>query len=407
MISSSSSVPNRRTLLSGVTRPRQTLPRMPMIATFLGFSLLFVISSCNSGSSGPPPRVTIAKVTDRGTIRTNSRILGRDGGSSALFQGYSVWLYGDTFLSDPDAEGRGLISDSWSYTTDLNAQDGITGFQERVDSTGAPTMILPESAAEQAFNAAHNGNPCQQQPCGARWALWPSAMVADNAANRALIFYMVVSAKPGSFNFQGIGNSVASWQNFQDQPQRPPLNPPVVADHPDLLFKEDEPNFGTTAFIQSGTLFVYGCGTPINGADKGCRLAKVPPASAEDRSAWMYYAGSGKWSASITDAVSAFTGGSISSVSWNDYLQSYVAVYSPPFSQDVNLRTSPNPEGPWSGEITAFTALQPAGGGNVYDALAHPEYNVGGGQTMFISYSRATGGFTSEVRLVALQLSKP
>lgn len=267
-------------------------------------------------------------------------------------------------------------------------------------------MILPESAAEQAFNAAHSGNPCPQQPCGARWALWPSTIVADTIANRALIFYMVVSAKPGSFNFQAVGNSVASWQNFQAQPQRPTVNPAVVADHPDLLFNENEPNFGTSAFIQNGTLFVYGCGTPTNGADKGCRLAKVPPANAQDRNAWRYYAGSGKWSASITDAVAVFTGGSISSVSWNDYLQSYVAVYSPPFSQDVKLRTSANPEGSWSSEITAFTAMQPVGGGNVYDALAHSEYNMAGGQTMLISYSRATGQFTSEVRLVALQLSK-
>jgi len=396
----SSSIRNPRTLLSGVTCFNRARHRVSVFA-------LLAISGCSLGSSGPAPDVAITKVTDMGTIATNPRILGRDGGYSALFQGYSVWLYGDTFLSSPDAEGRGLISDSWSFTTDLNAQDGISGFQERVDATGAPTMILPESAIEQAFNAAHSGNPCQQQPCGARWALWPSAIVVDTNANRALIFYMVVSAMPGNFNFQSVGNSVASWQNFQDQPQRPTLNPPIVADHPDLLFKEDEPNFGTAALIRSGTLFVYGCGTPINGADKGCRLAKVAPASAQDRSAWMYYAGSGKWSSSIADAVSVFNGGSISSVSWNDYLQGYVAVYSPPFSQNVKMRTSPNPEGPWSNEITAFTAMQPVGGGNVYDAIAHSEYNVGGGQTMFISYSRSTGAFTSEVRLVSVGLSRP
>jgi hypothetical protein len=34
-----------------------------------------------------------------------------------------------------------LISDSWSYTTDLNAQNGITGFQECKDSTGATRRL--------------------------------------------------------------------------------------------------------------------------------------------------------------------------------------------------------------------------------------------------------------------------
>jgi hypothetical protein len=55
--------------------------------------------------------------------------LGRDGGYSAVFQGYSVWLYRDTFLAVPNAKGFTLISDSWSYTKDLNAQNGITGFR--------------------------------------------------------------------------------------------------------------------------------------------------------------------------------------------------------------------------------------------------------------------------------------
>jgi hypothetical protein len=133
--------------------------------------------------------LSIATVQDLGVIPTNPDILGRDGGYSALFQGYSVWLYGDTFLAKANAEDQTLISDSWSFTTDLNAQSGITGFQERLDSAGAPTMILPLTPAEQAFNQAHNVNNCQAQPCGARWALWPSSIVVNPSDGSALIFY--------------------------------------------------------------------------------------------------------------------------------------------------------------------------------------------------------------------------
>jgi len=344
--------------------------------------------------------------TDLGTIPTNPDILGRDGGFSAQFQGYSVWLYEDTFLASPNADGRGLISDSWSYTTDLNAQGGITGFQERMDSTGAPSMILPETADEYAFNQAHNGNPCQVQPCGARWALWPSTVVSDTANNRALVFYGVVYALPGSFNFQGLGSSVAVWQDFNQQPQRPTFNPPIVAGHSDLMFNQNEPGFGTAAFISAGTLYIYGCGVPANSADKGCRLAKVDPGSVLDPSAWTYYAGNGNWSSQLGNAISVIPDVNIMSVSWNSYLQQYVAVYSQLFSQNVMMRTSPNPEGPWSREVTAFVAQQPASG-NVYDAHAHAEYDANGGQTIYVTYSRATGAFTSEVRLVAVQLQKP
>lgn len=363
------------------------------------------LSSCNS-NSGPPPDLMVAKATDLGTIPTNPDILGRDGAYSAVFQGYSVWLYGDTFLAHPNAEGFGLISDSWSFTKDLNAQDGISGFEERLDSVGAPTMILVETPEEQAFNAAHNGNPCAEQPCGARWALWLSSMVTDTSGNQALVFYMVVYAQPGSFNFQSSGNSVALWQNFQQLPQRPTFNPPIVAEHPDLMFNQNEPNFGTAAFISGGTLYVYGCGTPTNGTDKGCRLGKVDPGSVQARNAWTFYAGNGNWSSQLGDAIPVFNGSGIVSVSWNAFLQQYVAVYSPPFSQNVMMRTAPNPEGPWSSEGVAFVAMQPVQG-NVYDAHSHSEYDANGGETIFVTYSRWTGTLSSEVRLVSVQLQRP
>lgn len=204
----------------------------------------------------------------------------------------------------------------------------ISGFQERLDSSGAPSMILPETAAEYAFNQAHNGNPCQVQPCGARWALWPASMVVDTTNDQALVFYMLVSGLPGNFNLRGVGNSVAIWQNFSQQAQRPSFNPPVVPDHPDLMFAGNEPNFGTASLMVKGALYVYGCGMPTNSSDKECRLAKVDRANVLNRNAWAFYAGSGNWSSQLSDAVSVIPDANILSVSWNDYLQQYVAIYS-------------------------------------------------------------------------------
>jgi len=99
--------------------------------------LIFGLSGCSfypSPSSGPSTPSSVATVQDLGVIPTNPDILGRDGGYSALFQGYSIWVYGDTFLAKANAEDQTLLSDSWSLAADLNAQDGITGFQERLDS---------------------------------------------------------------------------------------------------------------------------------------------------------------------------------------------------------------------------------------------------------------------------------
>jgi len=340
-------------------------------------------------------------VTDLGVVKTNRDIMGRDGGSSALFQGYSIWLYGDTFLEKPDALGRGLISNTWSYTKDMDAHNGISGFRERTDSNRAPTMLVPETPEERVFNQAHEGDSCKQQPCGERWAIWPPAIVADPVRNRALIFYMLVHAKPGDFNFQSVGASIAVLHDLQGPAQRSSYGPSLVAGHPDLMFGQNDPNFGTTAFINGGTLYVYGCGTPTNGGDTGCRLGRVDAGQALDRGAWTFYARNGQWSSQIADAVPVFDASSIVSVWWNSFLQKYVAVYSKAFSENIVMRTAPAPEGPWSDEMPLFTAMKPAEG-NVYDAHAHPEY--GNGQTIYVTYSRATAPFRSEVRLVAVRL---
>jgi hypothetical protein len=369
----------------------------------IGVALLAVLGTLSCGSSGPPANLAVVQAADLGAIGNNPKILGRDGGYSGMFAGNSVWVYGDTFLANPNAEGDTLISDSWASTSNLNASAGITGFQEREDAAGAPAMLLSYTAAEQAFNAAHQGNPCQQQPCGARWALWPGPVVADTARNRALVFYQLVMAQPGNFNFVAVGYSVAIWQNFADPPQRPTINP--TADHPDLLFGQNEPNFGVAAFADgdTDTLYAYAC----NGSnlDVPCVLGRVALESVLDRSAWNFYAGGGNWSSNVKDAVTVMNAAPIMNVSWNDYLQSYVAVYNAPFSPHVMMRTAPKPEGPWSREVTAFDALAALNGGSsVHDAQAHPEFNGNGGQVMYVTYSHSTGAFTSELRLVSVEL---
>jgi hypothetical protein len=175
--------------------------------------LLLGVVACNNAvgprdPTGPPPNLTVAQVTDMGTLPQGANVMGRDGGYSGEFGGRSVWLYSDTFLSKPNALGRTLISDSWAWTTDLHS------FQKRNDTTGDPAMFLPETPAETQFNQAHLNTD------GQRWALWLAAIVADTARNRALIWYSVVHAAPGSFTFYSTGTSVATWSQFDQSPVR-------------------------------------------------------------------------------------------------------------------------------------------------------------------------------------------
>jgi hypothetical protein len=404
-----------------MTKKTSVLIRTPTLCAVLrgagasvAFAALATLSACGDGggdspaSSGPPLQGVLAvHAADIGTLPQNLDIWGRDEAYSASFQGHSIWLYGDTFLRNPDVSGRTALSNTWSYTSSFDASHGIGGFQERTDSVGSPSWLIQETPDEKAFNLEHSPDPttgaCQVQPCGAGWSIWPSAMITDPVSNHGLVFYTVQSV-PATGGFQGVGSSVAIWSSFDQLPQRPTFSPAIVADHSDLMFSQSEPTFGSAAVISNGVLYVYGCGNSLDGLDKGCRVGKVAPATVQDRTTWLFSAGNGNWSSSVSQAVPVFNGLDILSVAWNAYLQRYVAVYSSLFSQNVVMRTSPAPEGSWSDELLLFTAMSPVDGGNTYDAQAHSEYDANGGQTIYVTYSRSLGNFRSEVRLVSVSL---
>jgi Domain of unknown function (DUF4185) len=338
-----------------------------------------------------------------GTVSQSALIVGRDGGGSGLLWGLSVWLFGDTASSVSDAEGQTFHSNSFSFTTSLSAASGIA-LSDRTDASGAPAYFLAPTDDEAAFIAAHQGDTCSEQPCGARYAAWPGAPLFDAARNRALVPYGLVWAAPGDFNFYGVGQSFAVWSDFSSLPERPVVSPGAA--HPTLLFAQDEPGFGTAAVIAGDALFAFGC--VQDGLTFHCLLGQVDLPSVFDRSAWRFWDGA-EWSASLTSAQPVFDASSIVTVQFNAYLGQWTALYSAPLSNDVMVRTAPALTGPWSDALRLFTADRKGMGGTSYDATPHAEYAENGGQVLYISYSRPNGNglFGSEFALERVSLEKP
>ena len=81
-----------------------------------------------SGASGPPAGLSVVHTQDLSATGTNPKISGREGGYSGVFAGNSVWLYSDTFLASPNAEGQTLISDSWAFTAALVVGDTLYAY---------------------------------------------------------------------------------------------------------------------------------------------------------------------------------------------------------------------------------------------------------------------------------------
>ena len=271
-----------------------------------------------------------------------------------------------------------------------------------VDAAGVPTMLLPPTPEEAAFNAAHRGESCAEEPCGARWGIWPGALVVDPATDRALVFFHKIYAEIGQWSFHTVGSGVAIWDDFEAGPVRAVARP--EAEHPTLMFDADEPAFGSAALICGGHLYVWSCESDAT-LGKPCHVARVAPSEVLDRAAWRYWNG-GAWSSSMGSAVSVFDGNDILSISELPLTGGLLALYSDPMTHDVMLRTADRPEGPWSGERFVFSAERALSDeGWVYDALAHAEYAREDGAVQLVSYSRTTGFLTFEVRLVEVRLA--
>jgi hypothetical protein len=352
---------------------------------------------------GTPPAAQVQSATELGTVSQTALIVGRDGGRSGLLWGLSVWLFGDTFSSVADADGQTLHGNSFAFTGSLSADGGIE-LTERPDASGAPTYLLSPTDDEAAFIAAHAGDPCQEQPCGARYAAWPGAPLFDTTRNRAVIPYGLVWAAPGDFNFYGVGQSFALWTDFSSLPDRPVVAP--GAPHPTLLFGQDEPGFGSAVAIDGEALYAFAC--VQDGLTFHCLLGQVDLGSVLDRSAWTYWDGAG-WSTSITSAQPVFDASSIVSVQFNSFLGVWTAVYSAPLTNDVMLRTAPALVGPWSDELHLFTADRIGMAGTSYDAAPHTELAENGGQVLYVSYSRPNGNglFGADFAIERVVLAKP
>jgi hypothetical protein len=359
---------------------------------------LGLLAGC--GEEGPPPEVAMRAVRDLGPVETAASIRGRDGGYSLLRDGQAMFFFGDTILTSPGVDGTSWRNNTCASTADLDAQDGLGGFAERGDALGAPVECFPQTAGEQAFNQAHAGDPCLEEPCGARYAVWPGSVVEDPERSRALAFYHLIVAEPGDFNFSRVGSSLAVWRDDQEAPERPELAP--GAERPTLMFPLSDPAFGSAALVEDGWLYAFACET--DWVAKPCRQGRVRLADALDRARWEFWAGDG-WSADVGEAVSVMEGNDMLVVAWNRHLARFLAVYNQPMDHRVMLRTALHPEGPWSAPLEAFTCLEPTEGSEwIYDALPHPELAREDGRVQYLTYSRTTGFLQSELRLVELEL---
>jgi hypothetical protein len=356
-----------------------------------------------AASAAPPPLPPVQSVTDLGNVQQNPVIHGRDGIMSGLFQGKSVWAFGDTPLSVPGRDGDSWSDNTLSWTSDLDASDGLALTGDHLDSTGAPTEYLPLTRAERRYNRAHDGDNCQTPPCNAEFALWSGTVIPDEARNRLLLPYIEIHRIIGEPGWTNVGGGIAVWTPGQ-RVVRPITNP--GSQTPTLMWPDPEIQFNAGWTEIAETLYAYGCYPGF--LVQHCQVARVALADVLDESKWQYFAGSGTWSSDPADAVTVFDGGAAgSTVLYSKYHGLFLAIYNGVFDDDLFYRASRTPWGPWSDQALLFTARPGWNGEISYAGEAHYELAQQDGKVQYVTYAHPIGFLRWDIPLVKVVFGPP
>lgn len=249
---------------------------------------------------------------------------------------------------------------------------------------GVPTSWLPALDADRA-----------QLEIGEQLEHLTGNVIATGLSD-GLAFY-TPGALSGSNNvlvLRPLGTRVATVHVDNDGAHATPL--------PDLLFGASAPSFRYGLRAEE-FIYLYGCPRRDSDGMYSCLLARAPVSEATQAASYKFRT-TGGWSNDLSAASVVLDNARDDiSVSWNPYLQRYLAVHLVWINAKLRLSTAPRPEGPW--EQFAEIALPPPEGGQIshFAGVEHPELASRCGRQLVLTYlhARATN---SEVRRIEVTL---
>jgi len=191
---------------------------------------------------------------------------------------------------------------------------------------------------------------------------------------------------PVNFEIVGSGLTVGNTQdwNFTRLPGR----------GDGLFWSVDGPRFGSAILKVPNDPYIYLYGICQNSETQVQEgfIARVQSDKIEDINRHTYFSGADSWSENRMDAVPIFTDfPNEISVSFNEYLNCYIAVHSHIMTGKVVMRRAPQPWGPWGEEELLFEAVHPRSKPLPYPDLLyagkeHPWLSRDGGKTIYVTY---------------------
>lgn len=304
--------------------------------------------------------------------KADPRWKGGDGASSVPLGGSkTLWLFGDTWITEPHAQGRRgavLIRNSLAVQSIEGGQPGrIEFFWNEQD--GKPADAIP--------------------PGGEPGWLWPLSGVRWESGLAVFFVRCVQSESP--LGFELAGSLLVTVGNPDEPPSQWRIERRGVP-----FFRHDRSGdsfFGVCCLLCGGSLYIYGVQEDWSRGPEGRSLlvARAPPEAlaSGEFGAWRFFDGR-RWVADWPRAASLFDGAATEmSVSWLPALGRYVAVYSRwGLSEHILARMSTQPEGPWSEPDVVYRCPDVAWNSRYfsYAGKAHPEL-ARSGRELILTYA--------------------
>lgn len=333
--------------------------------------------------AAPVAGFTVAKVENGGLLFTDNHagVSGVDAGYSVFLGNRTLWLFGDVFLLDPHAPARNYVGGVSNCALLAPAGSGVEPLRRYRFLTDAKSglarQVIPYSAGEDQ-----------------KTRLWPFGGWFDKAANRVYLYYGRIRTTGGGaldFRIEGHGLAAADVSD----PDKLVFSRMKAATGDELWWTTSAktPLFGCAVVGDAPGEMLYIVGVEEKPGGKRGKLARVRKDRIADSNAYEYYAGTPsapRWSRTVSEAadvegLSDFP--NELSVSYNTYLNAYLAVHSVGISEKIRLSTAPSPWGPYTLLAEIGAPHQAFAQAFCYAGKEHPELAEQHGRIVYITYA--------------------
>jgi hypothetical protein len=257
-----------------------------------------------------PPAAMISTnipVADRGY-----GVIGRDDGLSVLIGSNCCYFFGDTVLTQANAQGSSWVVNTMYHTTNTNGDTGVSGGYNWLSNGVPPIQFIPYTPAETNWIAT-NANRYV-------YGIWPYGQFYSPAdSNQYITIGKVIEEPGGGIPDIGIGLAICPTNPISGNMTRVQSRPGNA--QPYLMWDASEGDWGDMCCTMSNYVYFYW----VNGTNYGTLyVARAPllgnPPAFLTKTNWQYWNGT-NWITNNPSSAAYILGGvGNGTIDWNAFL---------------------------------------------------------------------------------------